>query len=206
MSLEEQKPLPNFDGRTPGEAGQPDVFISRNFWSKFLFVVFSFGLLAFGIWDIWGPASRLFFGESAVGRVSSIIRETPGEPAETIRVKREIEEGDYARETLFRYFVEVADKNGNLSRYEMGVASRSTPYALVNENFKVIYFPGGEYAYGMWHHRTWAIGLTFLMMGFTFIPLSGYLLWMVGKPITIDPEDPEQIALEREHLAKENQT
>jgi len=28
---------------------------------------------------------------------------------------------------------------------------------------------------------------------------------MVGTPIVIDPEDSEQIALEREHLAKENQ-
>jgi len=206
MSSEATQPLPNFDGRTLGEAGQPDVFIPGNFMPKLLFVLFSWALLAFGIWDIWGPASRLFFGESAVARVSSIVRETPGEPAEIIRIKREIAEGDYARETLFRVFVEVADAKGDLTNLEMGVASRSTPYALVNENFKVIYFPGGEYAYGMWHHRTWAIGLTFILMGLTFIPLSGYLLWMVGKPIIIDPEDPEQIALEREHLAKENQT
>jgi hypothetical protein len=205
MSSTPEQPLPNFDERTPGQNGEPDVFIPGNFGPKLGFVIFSFALLAFGIWDIWGSASRLFFGEGGTGQVSRIVRESPGEEPETIRVKRDIAEGDYARETLFRYFVDVSSAEGDITTYELGVASRSFPYALVNENFKVIYFPDGEYAYAMWHHRTWAIGLTFLMLGLTFIPLSGYILWMVGKPIVIDPEDPEQIALEREHLAKENQ-
>ena len=197
--------FPNRDGRIPGKDGQPDVFVAKDFWRKVAYVVFSFAILLVGVWEIWGPLSRVFLGEIGEARVVRIVRESPGEPAEIIRIRREIKEGDYSFDTLFRYYVEVVDQDGNPQIFEMAVASRQTPYALVNENFRVAYFKGGDYAYGIWHHRTWAMGAALIMMGFTFVPLSIYLLRMVGKPIPIDPEDPEELEKERQALKREQE-
>lgn len=193
----------NLDGRTFRGPDEPDVFIPQDFWRKLSFVIFSVAILVVGVWELWGPLSRSVFGESGEGRVVRIVRETPGEPAEIIRIRREIEEGDYSYDTLFRHFVEVIDTDGNPLVFELAVASRYTPYALVNESFEVIYFTGEEYAYGLWQYRTWAFGCALVLMGLTFLPLSLYLFNMVGKPIEIDPEDPEQ--LEKERLAVEGE-
>ncbi|NBD37102.1 MAG: hypothetical protein GVY10_00855 [Verrucomicrobia bacterium] len=194
---------PNHDGRIFGENGEPDVFVPRDRLRKWLFVLFSCFILFVGLWDLWGPLSRWVFGETGEGRVLRIVRESPGEPAENIRVRREIEEGDYSFDTLFRHFVEVVDKQGDLEVFELAVAGRQTPYALINDSFKVIYFPGDDYAYGLWQHRTWAFGCALVLMGLTFVPLSVYLLRMVGRPVVIDPEDPAELEKEREAEARE---
>ncbi len=193
----------NLDGRTFGENGQPDTFTPRDFWRKLVFFLFSIGIVCLAVWELWGPTTRFFAGERGVARVISIERQSPGESLETIRIKKEIKEGDYANDTIFRYFVEVLNQAGDIQLFEMAVASRSVPYALVNESFEVIYFPGDEYAYGLWHHRTWAIGFTLLFVGVTFTFLSGYLLWMVGKPIEISPESEEALEQERKKQAED---
>lgn len=197
--------IPNLDNRVFGEEGEPDVFIARDFWRKLLFLLFSLAILVVAVWEIWGPFSRLLLGERAEARVVRVERDSPGEPTEVIRVRREIEEGDYALGTTFRHFVEVLDAEGNPQVVEMAVASRQTPYALVNDTFTVIYFSDGEYAYGLWHHRSWAFGLTLLLLAVTFVPLSWYLFHLVGKPIPIDPEDPGEIRKEQDILRKERE-
>lgn len=194
---------PNLDGRLFGKPGEPDVHIARDFWRKVAFLLFSTVLLVIGIWETWGPASRVIFGKTHEARVVRLIRKSPGEAEQAIRIRRQIEEGDYAYETRFRHFVEVFDEEGNPAILEMAVASRQTPYALVNDTFTVVHFADGDYAYGLWHHRTWAIGLTFLLMGLTFVPLSAYLLYLVGRPVVIDPEDPKE--LEKERRARERE-
>lgn len=196
---------PNYDGRVFGGEGQPDVYIPGDFWPKLAFFLFSVAMTIFGLWDLWEPTTRVFLGEVEEARVVRIVRESPGESPEVIRIRREIAEGDYSFSTIFRHYVEVIGEDGNPQEFEMAVASRRMPYALVNETFDVAYFPEGEYAYGVLHHRTWAFGAAFTLMGLTFLSLSWYILKMVGKPIVIDAEDPEQLAKEAEAEKREEE-
>jgi hypothetical protein len=198
-SMKEREPLkrPNLDGRVFGENGEPDVFIPGHLFPKVGFLVFSVLILLLGLWDLWGPASSVLFGEVSESRVAYMVRHSPGQADEVIRVRREIKEGDYGYETVFRHFVEVIDRNSRVQTFELAVASRQTPYALVNERVRVAYFPGATHAYGIYHHRTWAFGVSLLFMGMTFLPMAIFLVRMVGKPIPIDPEDPAELEKER---------
>ena len=193
----------NLDGRTFGENGEPDVFIARDRMRKLAFVLFSFVILLVGIWDLYGPVSRWTLGEKTQGRIAYITIDSPGAPIETLRIRREIKEGEYSYDTLFRYYVEVISPDGNPAIKQLSVASRNTPFTSVNDWMTVVYEPEDDYVIGLWEHRTWAFGLALVLMGFTFIPLSVYLYLMVGKPIVIDPEDPELVAEEEKRLAEE---
>lgn len=188
----------NRDGRVFGENGEPDYFIPGHFAIKLLFFLASILVFLVGAWELWGPASRCVFGETAAGRIVYLVRESPGEPEETIRVRREIKEGDYPYDTIFRHFVSVPRAEGGSRVMQLAVASRQTPYALVNDRVRVAFFPGDSHAYGIRQHRTWAFGAGFLLVGTTFLCISGFLLSMVGKKVYIDPEDPAHLELERE--------
>lgn len=203
MNEPEPRKRSNLDGRVFGKNGEPDVFIPGHLLPKLGFLVFSIVIFLIGLWELWGPASRVLLGEVDESRVVYIVRESPGQPEEVIRVRREIEEGDYGYETVFRHFVEVIDSDSRVQTLELGVASRQTPYALVNERIRVAYFPGATHAYGIYHHRTWALGVSLMFMGMTFLPMSIFLVRMVGKPIQIDPEDPEELEKERRALERE---
>ena len=196
---------PNHDGRVFGENGEPDVFIPGNFWGSLAFFIFSCAMTVFGLWDMWEPSSRFVFGEVSEARVVQILRQSPGEADEVIRIRRVIKEDEFSHSTVFRHYVEVIDADGSPQILQMAVASRRVPYALINETFDVAYFPGGQYAYGILHHRTWAFGLAFTLMGGTLMALSWHILSMVGKPIIIDPEDPEDLQKEREAEERERQ-
>jgi hypothetical protein len=141
--------------------------------------------------------------QRATGRVVYLVRQSPGETDETIRIRREIKEGDYAYATLFRPFVEVPFADGSSKIFQLAVASRQTPYALVNERVRVAFYPQDDVAYGIRHHRTWAFGCGFVMVGSTLVIISCFLLRMVGKKNYIDPEDPAQLELERQATALE---
>lgn len=193
----------NLDGRVFGENGQPDVFIPGQLFTKITYLAFSVGILLLGMWDIWGPLRAVLFGETTEARVAYIVRESPGEADEIIRVRREIREGDYGYDTRFRHFVEVLDANSKVQVYELAVASQQTPYALVNERVQVAYLEGSAYAFGIYHHRTWAFGVSLVFMGFTFIPMAIFLVRMVGKRMEIDPEDPAELEKERLIQAQE---
>lgn len=197
------EPRINHDGRVFGENGEPDVFIPKDRMRKLAFVLFSLLILALGIWDLYGPMARWVFGEKTEGRIAYITVDSPGSETETIRIRREVSEGEYSYDTLFRYFVEVVLPDGNTTVKELSVASRNTPYASVNDWMTVVYFPADAHVVGLWQHRTWAFGCALLLMGLTFLPLSVYLYFMVGKPVVIDPEDPEQLRLEAEAEARE---
>ncbi|MGC9450186.1 MAG: hypothetical protein ACP5I4_01955 [Oceanipulchritudo sp.] len=99
--------------------------------------------------------------------------------------------------------MEVIDGDSRVQVFELGVASRQTPYALVNERVRVAYFIDHDIAYGVFHHRTWAFGVSLLFMGLTFVPMAVFLVRMVGRRIPIDPEDPAE--LEKERLAQERE-
>lgn len=196
-------PRINRDGRVFGENGEPDYFIAGHFGMKLAFFIASLLIMAFGVWDLWGPLSRSLFGQRATGRVVYLVRQSPGETDETIRIRREIKEGDYAYATLFRPFVEVPFADGSSKIFQLAVASRQTPYALVNERVRVAFYPQDDVAYGIRHHRTWAFGCGFVMVGSTLVIISCFLLRMVGKKNYIDPEDPAQLELERQATALE---
>lgn len=188
----------NRDGRIFGENGEPDYFVPGQFGIKLAFFIASLLIFAFGVWDLWGPLSRSLRGERATGRIVYLVRQTPGEADETIRIRRDIKEGDYAYDSIFRHFVEVPFPDGSSKIFQLAVASRQTPYALVNDRVRVAFHPEDDFAYGIRHHRTWAFGCGFILVGSTFVIISGFLLRMVGKKIYIDPEDPAQLELEQQ--------
>jgi hypothetical protein len=196
-------PRINHDGRVFGTHGEPDYFVVGHFWPKLGFFIFSVVFLSVGLWELWAPLTRTLFGEIDEARVVRIVRQSPGEADELIRIRREIKEGDYPYDTIFRHFVEVQDAAGTLHSFELAVASRQRPYALVNERVRVAYFKGDSHAFGILQHRTWAFGCALVMMGATFVPLAWFLLRMVGQRIIIDPEDPAQLALEQEAEARD---
>ena len=197
------EPRINHDGRIFGEDGKPDYFIPGSFIPKLCFVIFSFALLAVGLWLLWDPAERLLFGETAEARVSRIVQKEPGKPDRTIRLKREIKGDDTNFNLVFEHYAEVPRDDGTVREYRIGVDARTQPHHLVNDEFKVIFHPQDSFAYILYDHRTWGFGFGFLFMGLTFVPLSLYLLYMVGKPIEIDPEDPEELALDRKKAEEE---
>jgi len=189
------------DGRTPGKDGKPDVYIPRGLGGKLVFFLFSVGLTALGVWMLWDPAQSYFVGERGEGRVTRIVRSEPGEPDQVIRVRRKFDEAGHT--VHYTYYVEVLDDEGRPHVMKMGVNSQNLPYAQYNDTFEVIYMPGGEIAYGLWHHRTWAFGLALGSVGLILIMLSTYLLWHVGKPIEIDPENPEDLEEEAKKMEEE---
>ena len=192
----------NYDGRVFGEDGKPDYFVPGDFIPKLFFVLFAFALTGVGLWLLWDPTARLLFGETSEARVSRLVQKEPGKPDRTIRLKREIKGDDTNFNLIFEHYVEVPLDDGTVREYRVGVDARTKPHHLVNDEFKVIFYPEDSFAYILYDHRTWAFGFGFLFMGLTFVPLSLYLLYMVGKPIKIDPEDPEEIELDRK-LAEE---
>jgi len=161
----------------------------HRFLLKALFLVFSLALLTLGAWLIEPPLSRWLRGETATARVVEIIREHPGVSVERIRYRKSIPEGSHR--TTFTYKVAVPRPEGGRDEYTMAVGSRRTPYANVNDEFRIIYNPGEDHAYGLLHHRTWAFGVGFLFIGSLLTLCAVPTLLAVGKRILIDPEADE---------------
>ena len=195
----------NHDGRVFGKDGEPDYFIPDGYTPKLLFVIFAFVFFGMGLWLLWDPAIRLFYGETEEARVSKIIRKEAGMDDQIIRTRREIKPEESNFSLFYEHYVEVPMKDGTTKEFRMGVDARTEPHNNVNDTFEVIFFPDDDVAYGLYHHRTWAFGLGFLFMSVTFIPLSLTLLFMVGKPIYIDPEDPELLEKEKELQKQEEE-
>ena len=154
-----------------------------------------------GFWMLWAPTTAVLGGSIEEARVSRIVRSAPGLPDQVIRIRREPR--DESHTITFRHYVEVVLPDDTTREFRMAVDSRRKPYASVNDTFRVAFLPEGEVAFGVFHHRTWAFGAGFVGMGVTLLALSGYLLAQVGRPVVIDPEDPEN--LERERLAEESE-
>ncbi|MFW5829972.1 MAG: hypothetical protein ACOCXA_06895 [Planctomycetota bacterium] len=193
-------PRQNFDDRTfATEPGQPDVYIPRHFLPKLGLALFSLAIFAFGIWMSWDPVARLLTGEISQARVVHIVRTQPGVPDEVIRYARSIEEQPYT--VTFQHYVAVEDEEGKEHVMRLGVDSAKKPYAKVNDVLSVTHYEGDEYAFALYHHRTWAFGAGFLSVGAILSLLALHTLWAVGKPIIIDPESAE--ALEAERQAQE---
>ncbi len=201
MSQEPPIDFRALDGRTPGRDGQPDVYIPGGFWPKLFFVIFSATMTLVGIWALWDPGIRYFTGERAEARVTRIVRTEPGMPDQVIRVRREFEEQGHTVD--FIHYVEIIDAEGRPHDLMMGVNSQNQPYAQFNDLFEVVYFPGENVAFGLFHHRTWAFGAALTSIGGTLLMVSVYILWFVGKPIEIDPENEEDLAEERHKLAED---
>jgi hypothetical protein len=196
---------PNKDGRVIStEPGKPDVFIPGHFWWKLFYVIFSLALTALGGWMIADPLMRLVAGEMSEGRVVRLVRTQPGVEDQVIRYRKPIEEEMYT--VIYQHYVAVKKQDGaGESIMRLGVDSAKQPYANVNDTMQVIYFPGDDVAFGMWHHRTWAFGAGYLSVGLILSMLSINTLIMVGRPIEIDPESPEALEAEEEELRKERE-
>jgi hypothetical protein len=196
---------PNLDGRAfTTEPGKPDVYIPGHFWWKLTFVIFSLLLTALGAWMIYDPLIRLVAGEIGEGRVVRLVRTQPGVEDQVIRYRKPIEEEMYT--VIYQHYVAVKNKEGaGETIMRVGVDSAKQPYANVNDVIKVVYFPGDEVAFGLWHHRTWAFGAGYLSVGLILSMLAINTLIMVGRPIEIDPESPEALEAEEEELRKERE-
>jgi hypothetical protein len=105
----------------------------------------------------------------------------------------------------FRHYVEVVDEDGVARQFRMGVDSRREPYAKPNDTFRVAYFPEGDYAFGLFHHRTWAFGAGFFTVGLILNSIAVFLIYRVGKKVYIDPEDPKQLEAEEREQEEERQ-
>ena len=194
---EMRKSLAALDGRKVSEIpGEPDVYVPGHFWAKLGYVVFSLLVLAFGLWLLWAPATRLLFGETSEARVAYVVRTEPGMPDRTIRYARDIEEGHHT--VVYQHYVAVEDEDGELSVMRLAVDSARKPYAKLNDTVEVVHFAQDEAAFGLFHHRTWAFGLGFFFVGSILSMLSINTLWAVGKPIPIDDESEESLAEEVE--------
>jgi hypothetical protein len=158
----------------------------HRFGLKLAFLIFSLLVLALGVLVIWDPAVRFFQGERATVRVTQILREEPDGTREIIRYRKEIPEGDYL--TSFSYTVSYEQPDGSSKEMTLAVGSRRNAYANVNDEFEVIFFPDEDYCYGLFHHRTWAFGVGFLFVGGLLTLAAVPTLYMVGRPILIDPE------------------
>jgi len=199
-------PLPyhRLDGRKVSDKpGEPDVHVPGHFWVQVAYVLFSLSIVAFGTWLIWAPLSRLVAGEISESKVVHIVRTEPGVPDQTIRFARDIPEQEHT--VRFQHFVAVEDEEGRRHVMRLGVDSARQPYARVNEIVKVIHFPDDTVAFGLLHHRTWAFGAGYLAVGFILSMLSINSLWAVGKPIVIDPENPEELEEEAERLRQDEE-
>ncbi|MFP4353254.1 MAG: hypothetical protein ACOCVJ_02570 [Verrucomicrobiota bacterium] len=199
--MNENETRPNYDGRHFGRDGEPDYFLVGGRIPKILYMLLTFVLTGIGVWFLWDPAAALLFGETGDARVTRLVREQPGEENQTIWFAREIKEQEHT--VTFRHFVEVVDAEGVARQFRMGVDSRRKPYALPNDRFRVAYFPDGEYAFGIYHHRTWAFGAGFLTVGGILNCVAVFMVMSVGKKITIDPEDPEQLEAEERAVEEE---
>lgn len=197
--MKEQKDRYNFDGRHFGKDGERDYFVPGLLIPKICYLIFTIALTGVGIWFLWDPAGALLFGETGEARVTKLVREQPGEQDQTIWFAREFKGEGHT--VVYRHHVEVVDSEGVARQFRMGVDSRDKPYAKPNDTFDVAYFPDGEYAFGLFHHRTWAFGAGFFTVGFMLLCIAVFLLASVGKKIYIDPEDPEH--LEAEERAQE---
>ncbi|MGF1483354.1 MAG: hypothetical protein ACFBZ8_03200 [Opitutales bacterium] len=188
---------PNYDGRLRTEdPNEPDYHVPGSFAQKLVFVIFSLAILALGFWVIWAPLMRLVVGERSEGRVVRIVRVEPGVEDEIIRSSRDISEQSHT--VQFQHYVAVEREDGTEHVMRMGVDSARKPYAKVNDTFTVIHFPDDEFAFGAFHHRTWAFGAGYLSVGFILSLLSIHTLIMVGRKIPIDPESEENLQKERE--------
>jgi hypothetical protein len=152
---------------------------------KLVFLLFSLSILALGVWCIWEPAARFFNGKRDTAKVTRIIRTEPGKDPEIIRYRKDIPEGEYF--TKFSYEVTVGDGNKTAKVMTLGVGSKRNAYANWGDEVEVIYFEKDDYAYGLFHHRTWAFGAGFLFVGLVLTITAIPTLYMVGKPIKIDP-------------------
>jgi len=152
---------------------------------KTIFLLLSLCVLALGVWVIWEPAARFFVGERATAKITQIVRDDPEDGREVIRYRKTIEEGSHL--TDFSYEVTVGDGNNQAKKMQLAVGSKQNAYANVNDEFEVIYFADEDHAYGLFHHRTWAFGAGFLFVGLVLTATAIPTLYMVGKPIKIDP-------------------
>jgi hypothetical protein len=162
------------------------------FWPKLAFLLGSLLILAFGLGLAWDPLTTLLFGEKATARVVRIVRSDPGEEDRVIRFRQPIEAGGPG--TSFAYFVAVETPAGERRELRLGVGSRGSPYevaagtaANINEEFEVIYRPGEDIAYGLYHHRTWAFGAGFVFVGGLLTICAIPTLRAVGREIEVDP-------------------
>jgi hypothetical protein len=168
-----------------GEDGNWYHFPHR-FGLKVGFLLFSLFILAVGIWFIKDPAARFFFGERAQARVTEIHRTEADGQQEVIRYRKTIPEGSHL--TRFTYTVIVEYQDGSNKKMDLAIGSLRNPTENVNDEFEVIFFPEEDYAYGLFHHRTWAFGVGFLFVGSLLTLCAVPTLLAVGKPILIDPE------------------
>ncbi|MFP4068851.1 MAG: hypothetical protein ACLFVC_01595 [Opitutales bacterium] len=199
--MNQNETRPNYDGRHFGQDGERDYFLVGGHIRKILYMLFTFVLTGIGVWFLWDPAGALLFGETGEARVTRLVRQQPGEEDQTIWFARKIEE--QAHTVTFRHYVEVVDAEGQTHRFRMGVDSRREPYAMPNEHFRVAYFPDGDYAFGIYHHRTWAFGAGFLTVGGILNCVAVFMVMNLGKKVYIDPEDPEQLAAEERAIEEE---
>jgi len=196
-NYEMRKSFASLDGRQVSDVpGEPDVYVPGHFMAKMGFVVLSLVILAFGIWLLWAPTTRLLFGETSEARIAYIVRTEPGVADRTIRYAKDIEEGHHT--VVYQHFVAVEDEKGEQSVMRLAVDSARKPYARVNDVVKVVHFAEDDAAFGVFHHRTWAFGLAFFFVGAMLSMLSINTLWAVGKPIVIDEESEESLAEEVE--------
>ena len=139
------------------------VHTPHRFGPKLVFLLFSLAMLILGAWLIYPPLSRWLTGETAMARVVEILKEEPGQPPERIRYRKQIPESSHL--TTFTYTVAVPRPEGGRDEFIMAVGSRREPYAIYNDQFRIIYFEGEDHAYGLLHHRSWAFGVGFLFIG-----------------------------------------
>jgi hypothetical protein len=183
---------------------QPNqVYVPGWFWPKLAFFLFALLVFTFGVVLLWPPMSRLLVGEVERGRIVRLVVTQPGAEDQIYRYRREFDEQGQA--VIFQHYIAVEREDGTQQIMRMGVDSRKLPYANVNDEVKVAFFKGDDYAFGVHHHRTWAFGAAYTVVGLVFLVCGIPMLLAVGKPIEVDPENPEALKEMREQEREREQ-
>lgn len=165
----------------------PQTYTPGYVLAKLAYLAFGLLLLGFGVALIWQPAGRFLLGETARAPVTQIVRLEPGQPEQIFQYRR-----NYAPEinmaVTFQHFVSVPIE-GRQVLFRLGIDSRKSPYANVNDRLLVAFYPDDpqRIAFVANDPRSWGIPVLLLAVASAFVATGIPMLIAARRPIPIDP-------------------